>query len=192
MRSLSAALLALAVAGSNACTESPSESRKVVEIDHYAEPCVGGETQMLCLRGRTPGSQDYVWEYDAVEGFTWRWGHRYTIEEAVTVFPGAPPADGTNVRAQLVKILKDEPVPAGTTFDLITYFVGPGWAEFVASPADGGGRLLDGTPFTCASPELCAELARRLAGHETLRLTFGYAPELLPLVLTAAVPAPAR
>lgn len=186
-------LLAL-VAAAGACggESNPTgitETHSMIEIDHYRVPCVG-EAASWCARIRSVGEAAFELSYDGIEGFVPAWGHTYTIEIATRPEPEVL-ADGPSEHRRLVRVLRDQPVAAGTTFSVTMPSPGPGLADLVT--VDGGteGNLLDGTPFVCASAEVCASLRTGLAQGANVTLMFGYARDtLLPLTLTAATPMP--
>jgi hypothetical protein len=173
-------LLALAL-----CPLSGCRNTSRIEVAPYRQPCVGGELQMLCMLTREEGSSvQPTLFYEHIEGFSPRWGHRYTIEVETLVRPGTPPADGTRARHLLLRVLHEEPVADGTPFTFVTYDVGPGWARFVDVMGEREGRLLDGTPFTCTDAAVCSELKVLIEDKARVELTFSFRmTETMSLVL---------
>ena len=41
----------------------------VAEVASFRIPCVGGETQSMCLMVRDPGARDYQIQYMSIQGF---------------------------------------------------------------------------------------------------------------------------
>jgi hypothetical protein len=104
-RRLRLPLLVLALLFASACIVStaPHEEELVLEVASTRASCVGA-APMQCLQVRT--SADAPWQlfYDAIEGFTWEPGYRYTLRVARRAVLD-PPADGSSVAFRLLEIL---------------------------------------------------------------------------------------
>lgn len=141
----------------------------VIDLAAYRQPCDLGVAQDLCLQ-LVRGSTTYSAE-PHIEGFTFQWGHAYTLEVEHEREAGPIPADGPGGRTRLRQVLKDELVPDGTEFTL--HRVQPPFIEVVGATR---GRFMDGQGFSCATETLCSDLRALLAkpGHYG-ELTFAFA-----------------
>jgi hypothetical protein len=105
VRSCRLSFLGLVLVLASACTAStaPHEEVLVLEVAATRVPCVG-VAPMQCLQVRT--SADAPWQpfYDAIEGFAWEPGYRYTLRVARRAVLD-PPADGSSVAFRLLEIL---------------------------------------------------------------------------------------
>jgi hypothetical protein len=118
-----------------------------------------------------------------IEGFAPRWGRTYTVEVGKSSVPN-PPADASNVRFWLRRILGEAALPSGARFTITTIRL----QQFVKLTAADAGTI-GGTAFVCAAAQQCADLQALLPGDPVLKMTFGYSASAtaLPLVLQSAV-----
>ncbi len=95
------------------CGPRISETNRVnMMVNSYTVDCVG-EMQGTCLlvqEGNMIGTEN--WEYfyfvDSIEGFNYEPGYVYALEVKKTEVEN-PPADGSSIRYELVKIISKEP-----------------------------------------------------------------------------------
>jgi hypothetical protein len=104
-RSLGSPLFALMLLFGSACSAStaPREEELTLEVAATRVACVG-VVPMECLQVRMGGQEPWQLFYDAIEGFTWEPGYRYTLRVARRVVSD-PPADGSSVAYRLLEVL---------------------------------------------------------------------------------------
>jgi hypothetical protein len=154
--------LALAVVLLAACGSSPAVTTGRWELAPHRAPCVAGNWQTMCLLRREAGSSEpFTLLYDAIDGFTHRWGRSYTLDVETTPIETPLPDQGSE-EYRLLATVRDEPVADGHAFTVTLFSPGPGWLPFAERTGDTTGRFMDETPFDCASALVCAELAQVL------------------------------
>ena len=164
----------------------PDPGFKQLEIDHYRTPCTGWEGQLLCLRAREPGADEWSPFYDPIVGFEFLWGVRSTI--TVREEPVAEPLeDAPAVRTILDEVRETAAVEPGTEF--VVAVDGSQRALGVGEPltvSGEGGAFADGRPFGCASAATCAAIEAVFAEGRRATVRFAYAdPIEAPLVAVA-------
>ena len=154
---------------------APPVTRTVV-LEGHRLACTG---ECINLCAATDGGM----MYDSIEGLPFSWGRRMTVQIAVTPVDD-PPEDASSVVLSLVKVLSDEPVTPGSSFEWHAYFrlnhMG------YTSPIDLSRReLSDGRAFACADAE-CQALASAMQAGQQAALRFEFADPISdPLLLTA-------
>jgi hypothetical protein len=171
------ACLAAACGGSN-----DDEEVLTYEVAAYRSPCTGSFATM-CLNIRQPGEANYQFFYDSIAGFTPQWGRAYTIEVGKSNAPN-PPADASEARFRLRRVISESPVAAGTQFTVTTIPL----RQFVLLTA-ADAATIGSTPFVCATAQICTDLQALLPGDPALKMTFGYSASAtaLPLVLQSVM-----
>ena len=86
----------------------PERSVLQLEVAPQKVACVG-EAQQECLQVREPGSSQWRYFYDEIEGFTFVAGSTYVLRvERITIHN--PPADGSSARWRLLEVVSRTPV----------------------------------------------------------------------------------
>jgi hypothetical protein len=133
-----------------------------------------GEGPRLCLLVESSAADFPHAFYSDIEGFTFEWGHVYTLEVWVEKVQN-PPADGSSLRYQLRAILSESTVEPGTTFEIS--FDSSLVHDY--SPEEQSGLLWhDARSFVCADASVAADLERLLQEAGTLEATFRFAKPL--------------
>src|SRR5690606_6198992 len=88
-------------------TATLAPNHKIFEVAPTEVDCIGVGSRK-CLQVREVGGE---WQtfYAPIEGFTFEDGWRYRLQVAVTPVKN-PPADGSSLRYQLVRVLDKMPV----------------------------------------------------------------------------------
>lgn len=162
-----------------------AESRtETWNVSAHRAPCMGF-IPSLCLLVSDPGSSQPSFHYDGIAGLTPRWGHEYTVDVLITPVAD-PPADGSSLDFKLLRIRRDEAVPAGTTFPFVVMAATPGLTPFLSLAGSDAGQLLDGTPFVCpAGSGVCADIATRLSSGARFEITFAHGDGALTALAVA-------
>lgn len=100
-------LLVMAVAGCGDPT-APEEVL-VLEIAAHTAECAGPSSQR-CLLVRESGEEEWTYFYDAIEGFAYEEGYRYTVRVPRRRVSD-PPADGSAFSYRLLEIISREAGP---------------------------------------------------------------------------------
>jgi hypothetical protein len=177
----------LAVFSLSACGGGDAEDSRIVqfEVADYKSPCAGVGLYM-CSRVRISGAGTYGLFYDNIAGFAQQWGRRYVIEVRETRVSN-PPADSSGKSYALMRVISETAALDDASFSINTLAV-PSAANGYVRLSTAGGTLLDGTLFTCATTQVCTDVAALVQRNEVMALTFSYsAGASLPLVMTAAV-----
>lgn len=94
-----------------------NEETMRITVEHYMNVCMGMDVQW-CLIYQKEGESERHSSYTDIKGFDYQWGNRYTLEvESVT--EEDPPMDSPGGYLLLHKVIEQEPVAAGTTFELV-------------------------------------------------------------------------
>ncbi|MEW7867026.1 DUF4377 domain-containing protein [Aeromonas diversa] len=94
---------ALLLAG---CAQGPAN--QVMEVNDQLAHCVG-VAPMKCMQVREESSEPWQLFYQQIEGFEFEPGYRYRLEVAVSEVKN-PPADGSSLHYQLVRVIEKQPV----------------------------------------------------------------------------------
>lgn len=133
-----------------------------LQVDHYKVPCQG-ESLQSCLLTQEDGGKQQL-EYDGISGFNYQWGHRYVIRARISSTIAA--ADGSSLKKNLLEIVSDELVPAGTPFSITL----KSSSEFAAVQKNGAQYvLLTEQAMTC-QPAVCQALDTALGSQGTVGL----------------------
>ena len=161
-----------------------------LQIEPYKVACMGFVTQM-CMLTQNETQTEPTLESDPIEGFDFEWGKRYEIITETTAISD-PPADGSSIRIDLVEVVKEEPVSAGTTF---SFSIQPqeyspmgnmAHVEPVSTDNNTQWRMLDQQPFS-ASEEVGQALASALAGETDASLEFEFQEDLSIVLLSVTL-----
>lgn len=141
----------------------------VLVIDHYMVPCYGAGPE-LCLREATSEkSGENLLFHGAIEGFSYEWGHRYTLRVAISEVE-EPMADGSSMRYELVEVMSDEVVNEDFSLVLAPEFI-------IGDPVSGGFGLLDARTVWCAAPAVCETIAAIVDAGELVEVEIAHASE---------------
>lgn len=102
------ALTVLAILGCSGITD-PEPTVLVMRVAESRVPCTGAFPQE-CYLVRTGSDERSALFYDAIEGFGWEPGYRYTLLVERTVVDD-PPADASAYRYRLRQVISKEPSP---------------------------------------------------------------------------------
>ncbi|ALP42162.1 hypothetical protein WL1483_2743 [Aeromonas schubertii] len=94
---------ALLLAG---CAQGPAN--KVMEVNSQLAHCVG-VAPMKCMQVREQDDAPWQLFYQKIDGFEFEPGYRYRLEVAVRQVDN-PPADGSSLHYQLVRVIDKQPV----------------------------------------------------------------------------------
>lgn len=87
-----------------ACGPAGSESTtQTLFVGAEQVDCVGVAPQR-CLLVKENAESEYVFFYDAIEGFEWEEGHKYELLVEVTEIDN-PPADGSSLQYRLIEVV---------------------------------------------------------------------------------------
>ena len=99
-----------------ACAPAAPESNSVSAENDGTTLYVGAEqvdctgvAPQTCLLVKEDANGEYAYFYDAIEGFEWEAGYEYELSVRVTEVED-PPADGSSLRYELIKIISKSPV----------------------------------------------------------------------------------
>ena len=152
-------------------------------INHYQVPCSGWEGKHFCYLVADSENGPWRMEYDPIGGVSLEWGHVYEVALGF-VDQGDVGVDAPSISTFVSEIRTDRMVDVGsTTFE---FRVDPqlgelGYRYLTMTGADSG-ELSDRTPFVCESSQVCDLLETALGDDKPFAVSFGYGPELLPLV----------
>lgn len=176
------AAILLGVAGDLGACETREST---LEIEAYKRPCKVRDLA-LCFIARTEGDSVFQTFFEPIAGFDFRWGERTTLRLEQRVNQGLVEVDRT---WQLLDVLDTVPSEPGDRFSYPIPVAEQDGVFALTLDADGaGGSLLDGRAFTCASPEVCDDLAPVLSDRRgILSVTFAFADPLdAPLIAVGA------
>jgi hypothetical protein len=86
------------------------------QIKHH-KTIAQGESAQWCYLVRKSEKGDWQFFYAPIEKFNYQWGHDYVVKVKQTKVKN-PPADGSSLRFEVVSIVSDKAVAAGTTFEI--------------------------------------------------------------------------
>lgn len=178
----------------NVIAETPTESTdsvarvtpmaSTVWVNHYQVPCAGWEGKHLCNLVAPSEDGPWVMEYDPIGGVPLQWGHVYEVDLGF-VDNGEHYVDAPDISTFVTQIRADHAVDVrSTNFE---FRIDPGISELglrlLSRTSAGGGELIDGTPFTCDSREVCDRLDTIFEQADPFVVHFGYVPGPLSLVV---------
>lgn len=160
-----------------------------VQVESYRVPCFGLVNGM-CLLTQTAKQEVPSVNYDGIYGFTHQWGKTYEIITETTHLSD-PPMDGSSIQVDLIEIVQEEPVPAGTTFSFV---ISPdqykeGYAPHVQQISTDDNtqwRTLDQQPFS-SSEEVGQALVSALVGETGVSLEFEFQEDLSIVLLSVTI-----
>ncbi len=148
-------------------------------IQHHRAPCEGYEGEHACYLMSDSAAGPWSLAYGGLQNFAYEWGHVYELRVEGTPGPGSE--DAPAVALTVMEILTDVAVdPSTTRFEIA---VNPHRHPVLEMNADASGLLLGGPDFRCESDAQCDEMRALLAAETGFVVTFGYSPELLPLLV---------
>jgi Domain of unknown function (DUF4377) len=106
----------------SACTDvsnNPSTADAKTEtwqIKHH-KTIAQGESAQWCYLVRKSETGDWQFFYAPIEKLDYHWGHDYVVKVKSTKVAN-PPAGGSSLRFEVVSVVSDKAVAAGTTFDI--------------------------------------------------------------------------
>ena len=159
-----------------------------VQVESYKVPCFGLVNGM-CLLTQTAQEEVPSVNYDGIYGFTHEWGKTYEIVTETTHLSD-PPMDGSSIQVDLIEIVKEELVPAGTTFSFV---ISPdqykeGYAPHVQQISTDDNtqwRTLDQQPFSCTGA-VCESLVGALEGEAATTLEFEFQEDLSMVLISVS------
>lgn len=144
-------------------------------VDHFQVPCKD-EGLRLCPMIRTENEPTPSPFYEDIGGWEPTWGQTETLR--VLRAEATRTQGGANVSYTLLEVVETDDIPVGTSF---TY----AWKTNDETDTvkgvtlnETGGTLLDGKPFTCKTPTVCADLQDALGSNHTINLQLRYADPL--------------
>lgn len=134
-----------------------------IEVEPYKRGCSLLEPS-TCLIAEDSAETDFH-DYRHVWGLDYEWGHRYVLDVNIVEMPeDTVDGDGFVWNYELVERVEASVELEGT-------FTLPA-ETFVVSAGQGGGELIDATPFVCETQLLCSLLSDTL-GDAQVRVGFG-------------------
>jgi hypothetical protein len=106
----------------SACTDvssSPTAADAQTEtwqIKHH-KTIAQGESAQWCYLVRKSETGDWQFFYAPLEKLDYKWGHDYVVQVKQTKIAN-PPADGSSIRFEVVSVISDKAIAAGTTFEI--------------------------------------------------------------------------
>ncbi|MDT9002299.1 DUF4377 domain-containing protein [Paucibacter sp. APW11] len=155
--------------GGGGSASQTSSYETTLQLDHYMDGC-NGMFEYLCLRARSSDTADWAPIGNAIQGFKFEWGHRYSLRIRVTerAVPPIPDAPSTQVTYELLQLQSDTPQPSKTAFTI--KIRQPQYSLELAN--DGSWRLL-GLPLSC-STAICLSLAKAQSTRQEVQLDFDH------------------
>lgn len=141
------------------------QSGEKYEVAPYKAVCLGVGTG-LCPLGFKEGSMDAT-AFTDIEGLTFHWGLIQTARISEEKVKDSPP-DVPLVHYVVEDILETRRVPPEAQFDLTLS------RDFISGTREGGYQLIDSTPVTCATSEVCDTLEQKLTTAALFSLVMGY------------------
>ena len=93
------------------CTNAHAQTTNItVQVEPYKRLSYGAFYKSLVIKTDVPGPEH-------ITGFTFTWGHRYTLKVRAHKLE-SPPEDGSDTEYTLLAVVKDERAPAGEEFEL--------------------------------------------------------------------------
>ncbi|MEO0042093.1 MAG: hypothetical protein RL329_1541 [Bacteroidota bacterium] len=114
--------IALIISQSSGCTSVSVDAKKeppkteIWHIKHH-KTIAQGESAQWCYLVRKSETADWTFFYAPIEKLDYEWGHHYIVKIKQTQIK-KPAADGSSIRFEVVQIVSDKPVAAGTTFEI--------------------------------------------------------------------------
>ncbi|NDJ52847.1 MAG: DUF4377 domain-containing protein [Chloroflexi bacterium] len=142
----------------------PGNSQETYVVAAHKQECQGEALQLCWLITQPDGDEAVELLYDRIDGFDYQWGYTYVIrvEEAGVANPSA---DGSSVERQLIEVVEQSPVPAGTRFQMDL----TGGQGYVVEVEENVFEVWDEVRFTCGPDINCDTVRRGL--FEELRFT---------------------
>ena len=140
--------ICLGFASALAVTACDAETREVtMRIDHFQEPCDGGNSPGFCLRVLDSSDDDV--DVQRINGFDPRWGYVSEVRVQVTDM-------GDHEEYDLVEVLSETRVDEDERFEIE---LSPAFIERVESREF---QLSSATTAYCVDTEVCASVGRAL------------------------------
>lgn len=96
------------------CSADSEKEFEFVSVDSSKSVCFG-VSQQACLRVFSGEGGNFSLFYGNIEGFSFKWGYSYDIVVRQTEVQ-SPPADGSTVKSQLMRVESSEEDPVGTRY----------------------------------------------------------------------------
>jgi hypothetical protein len=143
-----------------AVTACDAETREVtMRIDHFQQPCDGGNSPGFCLRV-LESSDDHV-DIERINGFEPRWGYVTDVVVQVTDV-------GDHEEYDLVEIVSETRVEENTHFEIELS------SAFIERVESREFQLLSATIAYCVDPEVCASVGRALVEDRTFAVELSH------------------
>ncbi len=157
------------------CGDSDSDDSISKTIDVFSSKGVCfGVTQSLCMRYGAEGASENNAQlfFGEIEGFNYQWGRSYSLLIKETPISN-PPADGSNIRTELVSILTDQEDEVGTAynFESITLL------EATITSDEQERFFFLGDEISCPEVNVCEELVDMANMDAIVNLRFEYQGE---------------
>jgi hypothetical protein len=112
----------LIISQMGACTDvsnQPAAADAPMETWHikHHQTIAQGESAQWCYLIRKSETGDWQFFYSPLEKFDYKWGHDYVVQVKQTKIAN-PPADASSIRFEVVSVISDKAVAAGTTFEI--------------------------------------------------------------------------
>ncbi|MEM7208815.1 MAG: DUF4377 domain-containing protein [Pseudomonadota bacterium] len=111
-----AGLVLFGLVGCGGGAGSDDSNASTVELNFHRNGCIG-ESTSLCLQV-ADGDDSYLNFYDAIDGFTFEWGYRYTLRIAATEIED-PPADASSIQYSLLEQIARTAATDAGEFDVM-------------------------------------------------------------------------
>ena len=154
-------------------------------VNHYQVPCWGWESKYLCNLVGPTEQGPWEMEYDPIGGVPLQWGHVYEVQLGF-VDNEVHYEDAPDISTFVTEIRTDHTVDVGSTsFEFaIDPTMGVSGVAMLSRTSADGGELIDGTPFTCDSRQVCDRLETIFEQADPFVVHFGYVPGLSLVVLS--------
>jgi Domain of unknown function (DUF4377) len=106
----------------SACTDVSSQQTtadtktETWQIKHH-KTIAQGESAQWCYLVRKSETGDWQFFYAPIEKLNYQWGHDYVVKVKQAKVAN-PPAGGSSLRYEVVSVVSDKAVSAGTTFEI--------------------------------------------------------------------------
>jgi Domain of unknown function (DUF4377) len=120
MKSFMCILLIISQVG--ACTDvsnsqtAADAKTETWQIKHH-KTIAQGESAQWCYLVRKSETGDWQFFYAPIAKFNYQWGHDYVVKVKQTKVAN-PPAGGSSLQFEVVSVVSDKTVSAGTTFEI--------------------------------------------------------------------------